>query len=1810
MRLTEYLQKQNIKPQAQTVETQAVQPSKPVGGKLTSFMQKSGVKPLGNNPVEIKPTNQITTQSIATNLSQVNPIAGKQTSNIDAMKYAYDKDKDGFLDADEMKNYVETKGSLTTKNSAPQIPTLKTNNTTLPTLDPVTGKKIQSKNDMLVQNQPFNGLNGLQRTGLTVLGGAENLIGKMVNSVDVASKSPANPMLYAMREYNDLFWEDGTKKIADYFLGVGETNLAKAKEGASDSGQFAVDLGAAGTELAGTIGIGIASGGGALVPMAMSAFGGAAKEAEKNGASYNEQYAYGTLSAGTAVLLEGLSNAGILSKAFGKGATDDVVIGGLKKFLDKYIASDAGKAVATKLGTMVVGGAGEGLEEVFQDAVAPILQKVTYARDQKLFGDLYNEDTVANAFRDFGLGAILGGIAGGVNVNTPNPTTNVQPVNTQPQITPNLNTSQQAVQTPTITPNVQISTDTAKVENANTPQIKVYRGYNRSDNPTEQNLAKQQTIFDVLGKPKNDTQTVPLSFYTESESDAKSYADMDVNLYSQYKEMASRDYNRAITDGKITSKSIDKEQWITNRANEIYKTMTGKDAPIAGYVQEHTISPKNTLDLTELGETTTVDDIYSYISKKTGIPETEIDDKLLFGDMSESTSDPISTFKILRNVGNTDSGQVGTRFVKLMQELGFDAVRYSESGTNHYAVLNESKPATNKSSLFPLNSLGANLQQTKQTLPQGLGATSNSFVPEQKVSKVFTNTFQKTNSITDEQRAQMKPEDYQYNVRGKALNETMSQQRIENDYAGEVADLNSKQQWTDEDVFTAEKILKRVSDEAEKSGNFEEFNRWTKSIQKRGTNEAQSLNAFKVFQKTPEGAVIKAQQVIEAVEKKITTKKENGKDVDTKKGRQVKDDSEKTKEAVKSSAKESVQSVNPANVAVEWWIRDTSKSLASRIDSNSKDKNATKSETTMQSMLNDLVRITKGAAPQGDSTKIKTNLATNTLRNYWANSEQYQAAVQRAQRYINEQYANNPEALAIFNDWLSGSGISTWKLLGKSLQENGVKYNDILMSSWQDKAKLLDKVTAQILKDTDLTEAEATQAANYISDKFYDELAIRAQKKIEQLLKPSTPKQQKTMYQRINEFVNAGVFDDSAITTLVKEKYGIPNLTTADVQKIYELNKLAQETTDEYQKSVFENRAARIMADKMPVTGKDKVLAVRRIAMLLNPKTLISRNAGGNVIFGLLEDIKDAPGTLIDLGVSKITGQRSTSYNPFATAKAEFIGAKKGLTEWGKDIKNKVDTSPTQHEMPQAPALKSTVGKGFESALNKLLQLGDRPFYEAAKAKRLDELKRLGLDYTSEDAIAQANVYALERVFQNNSELAKKAMELRDSLGVVGDIAIPFAQTPANIFDKLADYSPYGFVRAIKKAGTIKDSAWSQKQFVDTLSRSMTGTGILAFAYFAAQAGLISGGENKEEDEALTYQKKISGWQPYSIRVGDKSYTYDWTTVVGALLSLGADISQSETAGDTLMAILMNGAKAGINTMFNQSYMEGVAELLSSRDGIAGGLENMLVGLPASFTPTAFQQIAKIIDPIARDTYDTDPFKRSWNKVKAKLPYLSQTLPAKIGADGKEIKNFDGGKSANIIESLLSPGYVGENAQSRIDKEVSRIYGITGDTSVLPNWSAYTSKGDLYVSAGENYTLTTEEWEQYQKNVGDITYDLMQDVIDLKTYGNMSTTQKAELLSDAVSYATYKAKLRLSRDKGGSYSNTTWDKVYEAEQNGVPFSWYIQYKINADINGNGSVTQDEAEQAINSISGINNTQKAYVWSLQNSSWSQKNNPYR
>gem|GEM_PF-3402781 len=69
-------------------------------------------------------------------------------------------------------------------------------------------------------------------------------------------------------------------------------------------------------------------------------------------------------------------------------------------------------------------------------------------------------------------------------------------------------------------------------------------------------------------------------------------------------------------------------------------------------------------------------------------------------------------------------------------------------------------------------------------------------------------------------------------------------------------------------------------------------------------------------------------------------------------------------------------------------------------------------------------------------------------------------------------------------------------------------------------------------------------------------------------------------------------------------------------------------------------------------------------------------------------------------------------------------------------------------------------------------------------------------------------------------------------------------------------------------------------------------------------------------------------------------------------------------------------------------------------------------------------------------------------------------------------------------------------------------------------------------------------------------------------------------------------------------------KVETASRYLIQPKQYVRMReLLAVIDLNGTVTQDEARQAVDMMLGLNNTQKAVLWQMQNKSWAARNNPY-
>lgn len=183
-------------------------------------------------------------------------------------------------------------------------------------------------------------------------------------------------------------------ETADNLSQSAAVDIERAKTDLGFGGQVLIDLGVAGGQLAGDIGLGVLTGGGALLPMAVRSFGGGTQQARQEGASLGQQVAYGAGSAALSVGIEKLSNfAKPLSKAFGAG------------FADEFITKLGGKLAATAAGRTVLAALGEGLEEGLETLLDPLLQRVTYDKDAKI-----TADTLAEA----GYNALIGGALGGL----------------------------------------------------------------------------------------------------------------------------------------------------------------------------------------------------------------------------------------------------------------------------------------------------------------------------------------------------------------------------------------------------------------------------------------------------------------------------------------------------------------------------------------------------------------------------------------------------------------------------------------------------------------------------------------------------------------------------------------------------------------------------------------------------------------------------------------------------------------------------------------------------------------------------------------------------------------------------------------------------------------------------------------------------------------------------------------------------------------------------------------------------------------------------------------------------------------------------------------------------------------------------------------------------------------------------------------------------------------------------------------------------------------------------------------------------
>lgn len=666
------------------------------------------------------------------------------------------------------------------------------------------------------------------------------------------------------------------------------------------------------------------------------------------------------------------------------------------------------------------------------------------------------------------------------------------------------------------------------------------------------------------------------------------------------------------------------------------------------------------------------------------------------------------------------------------------------------------------------------------------------------------------------------------------------------------------------------------------------------------------------------------------------------------------------------------------------------------------------------------------------------------------------------------------------------------------------------------------------------------------------------------------------------------------------------------------------------------------IADQIPSTFREKANFWRYTSMLTNPTTHI-RNIMGNAIQMGARKIKDGIGTAIERAVIKDQSQRTKAVNVDkdlkAFAKVQYetdqnaaMGSGKYSDATAAGIEREIQS---KRKMFKGEDVLSRAVQGIGDLNSRALDYEDVIFNRAAYVDSFAQaLQAKGVTAAEAHAgtraadVEAARAYAIEEAqkatYRNTTALSKALSQfgryegdnpVKRAGSFVADALFPFRKTPANILTTGLDYSPIGLGKGIKEAlFDVKSGKCTAADAVDSIASGLTGTGIFALGAYLAAEGLLhvrAGDDDKEE----AFEKSMGG-QDYAIQIGDRSYTLDWALPAAMPLFAGAATMKSVQKGGGTFVSLVDATKNIGSVIWETSMLSALNDLISywsyADDPGAYLISKAASSYAGQYIPTIGSKVASVFDDTVRKSYvekgtgqvasDVNYFLQGAAK---KVPGARNQLQPMVDMWGNEVSN--GSAPERVFQSFFSPGFLKAQDNSPATQEIRRLAKATGDSAVYP---AAAEKS--YTVKGETRTLTGEEYTRYAKTMGQTRKELVEAAVKLPAYKSMSDSEKSDYIQNVYKYARETARQQVDpkyepsdkwienaktskRDIGVStgeflalyqkygsekMSGKAYEKVKQAHDAGLSPKEYFSMKDSADADGNGRVSKAEASAAL------------------------------
>ena len=332
---------------------------------------------------------------------------------------------------------------------------------------------------------------------------------------------------------------------------------------------------------------------------------------------------------------------------------------------------------------------------------------------------------------------------------------------------------------------------------------------------------------------------------------------------------------------------------------------------------------------------------------------------------------------------------------------------------------------------------------------------------------------------------------------------------------------------------------------------------------------------------------------------------------------------------------------------------------------------------------------------------------------------------------------------------------------------------------------------------------------------------------------------------------------------------------------------------------------------------------------------------------------------------------------------------------------------------------------------------------------------------------------------------------------LLAKVVVPFVRTPINLLKFATERSP---AAPLLKEWRAEFNAGGEARDM-AVARMMLGTGLAAVMYEAALEGKITGAVPPDANKAkLMY---ADGWQPYSVKVGDRWISYSRLDPLSTTLGVAADMAtlpsglserQQDDKATMLVASIMG-------NLASKTWLSGVSSFVEGLSDPGRYADNWIQRTVSAFAvPAGVAGVARAIDPVSRKRESIG------EAIQARVPGMTDELYPRRDVFG-EVVDLD-----SLGPDFISPFW---QSQAKNDPVVTEMLRIGKGVS---------APGKQYTEDGERLDYTPEQYDRYHEIAGRLTYNRLLRLIGSAEYSRMGEDAKRKAAKKAIAAARKTAR--------------------------------------------------------------------------------------